>query len=400
VIEAHAQPRGGRGLLSSTDVGTTNRARLLQALADQGPLSRADLARLIKVPRATVGTIVSGLLTAGVLEEDEPQAPADGIGKPSRPLWFGRDAALCGAITIDAGSVEVAVVDARGEIRNRATEPLPAGASSAKVERLVLDAARAVLGPYAGGLTGIGLLAPALCDHEAGEVVASTVVPGLVGTRLPALLGAELDAPVLLEQDVRALAVGERWFGAARGREHFAALQLGAGVGAGIILTGHLLDGRGGYTAQLGHTCVDINGAQCSCGLRGCWETIASTRWLRTESARRGVTGGRSTTPRRLARHAEAGDLAAAELMADYIDNLSVGIASLVQLLSLQLFILHGDVVYAGEPMRQRLEQRVIARSLPALGAGVRIVFSDLDRDSGLLGAAALVLTRHFGISV
>jgi len=137
VIEAHAQPRGGRGLLSSTDVGSTNRARLLQALADQGPLSRADLARLIRVPRATVGTIVSGLLTAGVLEEDEPQAPVDGIGKPSRPLWFGRDAALCGAITIDAGSVEVAVVDARGEVRSRGTEPLPAGASSAKVERLV-----------------------------------------------------------------------------------------------------------------------------------------------------------------------------------------------------------------------------------------------------------------------
>ena len=398
--EAHDRPRGSRGLLSSTDVGTTNRARLLQALVDQGPLSRADLARLIRVPRATVGTIVNGLLAADVLEEDEPQAPADGIGKPSRPLWFGRDAALCGAISIDAGSVEVAVVDARGEIRARAAEALPVGASAAKIERQVVAAAQAVLGPHAGRLTGIGLLAPALCDHEASEVVACTVVPGLVGTRLPALLSDALGSPVLLEQDVRALAVGERWFGAARGREDFAALQLGVGVGAGIVLTGHLLDGRGGYTAQLGHTCVDVNGAQCSCGLRGCWETIASTRWLRAESARRGITGGRSTTPRRLARRAEAGDLAAGRLMADYTDNLSVGIASLVQLLSLQLFILHGDVVHAGEPMRQRLEQRVIERSLPALGDGVRIVFSELDQDSGLLGAAALVLTRHFGINV
>lgn len=400
MVETHAQPRSSRGLLSSTDVGSANRARLLQALADQGPLSRADLARLIRVPRATVGTIVSGLLTAGVLEEDEPQAPVDGIGKPSRPLWFGRDAAVCGAITIDAGSVEVAVVDARGEVRSRATEDLPADASPVAIERQVVAAAKTILGPHAGALTGVGLLVPALCDHEAGEVVACTVVPGLVDTRLPALLSDALGSPVLLEQDVRALAVGERWFGAARGREDFAALHIGVGVGAGIILTGHLLDGRGGYTAQLGHTCVDINGAQCSCGLRGCWETIASTRWLRTESARRGVTGGRSTTPRRVARRAEAGDLAAAELMADYVDNLSIGIASLVQLLSLQLFILHGDVVHAGEPMRQQLERRVIQRSLPALGEGVRIVFSELDRDSGLLGAAALVLTRHFGISV
>ncbi len=391
--------RLGRGLLSSTDVGSTNRARLLQALVDRGPSSRADLARVIDVPRATVSTIVNGLLAAGVLEENEPRAPAEGIGKPSRPLWFGRDAALCGAITVDAGAVEVAIVDARGEIRSRAVGPLAADRSRAKVERQVLAVATPVLGAHAGQLTGIGMTAPALCDPQAGQVVACTPVPGLVGTRLPTLLADQFDCPVLLEQDVRAFAVGEKWFGVARGCEDFAALQLGVGVGAGIMLMGHLFNGHTAYTAQLGHTCVDVNGIACTCGLRGCWETIASTRWLRAESARRGIAGGRSTSPRRLARRAAAGDLAAARLMSDYIDNLSIGIASLVQLLSLQLFILHGEVVHAGEDLRRQLEERVIARSLPALGEGVRIVFSELDQDSVLLGAAATVLTRHFGIS-
>ncbi len=390
-----SSPSGG--LLSSSDVGTANRARVLQSLLESGPTSRADLARRINVQRATVSTIVTGLLQSGILVEDEAQPRSGGAGKPARPLSFAPESLLSGAVAVSRGVVETAVIDARGVLLSRHRDTLPTGCGSAELERRVLDAAEGVLGAYRGRLRGVGLTVPALCDPEAGTVLACTAVPGLVGTALPRSLETRFGAPVRLEQDVRAFAIGEKWFGQGRGRSDFAALQIDVGVGAGIMLPGHLLEGVRGYTTQLGHTCIDPNGARCTCGLRGCWETVASTRWLRAEAARRGVTGGRGTSPGRLAARSADGDRVARQLLEDYADNLAIGMANLVQLLSLRVFIVHGDVVHAGEDFRAVLQQRVVERSMPALADGIEVLFSELDQDSGLLGAAAIVLSHHLG---
>lgn len=387
------------GLLSSIDVGNANRARLLQALLDDGPTSRADLARRINVPRATISSIVSGLLEAGVLQEDPPQPRIDGVGKPPRPLWFAPDALPCGAISVGRGTVDTAVINARGEILARSRTPISPDGAPATLDRDILAATSAVFGSFEGRLSGIGLTVPALCHADTGRVLACTPVPGLVGTRLPQLLSEEYGVLCVIEQDVRAFAVGEKWFGLGRGMPDFAALQFGAGVGAGIMLSGHLMSGRDGHSVQLGHTCVVADGPACSCGLRGCWETLAGNRWLRSEAVRRGIVGGRDTTPKRLAGRQAAGDGEAAALLAAYGDNLAIGIANLVQLLSLQLFIIHGDVVNAGEEFRTDLQRRVVSRCLPALAEGVRVQFSDLDQDAGLLGAAAAVLTRQLGVT-
>lgn len=400
-VSAAPRSRATRGvLLSSSDVGSANRAKILQALLEHGPTSRADLARLVNVQRATVSTIATGLIDAGLLVEGDAQRPADGIGKPARPLRFAPYALLSGAVAITRGQVEVAVVDARGEILDRHRSDVATDCAAKDLRDHVLNVAAAALAGYAEHLGGIGVTVPALCDPAVGRVLVCTAVPGLVDADLPDALQARFGVPVRLEQDVRAFAIGEKWFGRGRGRSDFAAVHVGVGVGAGVMLPGHhLLEGVRGYTTQLGHTCVDPDGARCTCGLRGCWETIASTRWLRTEAARRGVTGGRDTTPGRLAKRAESGDGAARQLLGDYADNLAIGMANLVQLLSLRLFIVDGDVVQAGEDFRAELERRVVARCMPALAEGVEVVFSELDQDSGLLGAGAAVLARQVGVS-
>jgi predicted NBD/HSP70 family sugar kinase len=191
--------------------------------------------------------------------------------------------------------------------------------------------------------------------------------------------------------------VGEKWFGLGRGRRDFAALQFDIGVGGGIMLDGHLWGGRTQYTMQLGHTCVDLHGARCNCGLSGCWETIAGLRWLRQAAVAAGLPGGRSTSPSRLRRRVEGGDAVAAAVLDRYSDHLAIGIANLVQMLSLDLFILHGAVVHAGPSFLAELQRKVIARTMPELATGVELVYSQLDQDSILLGAAAVVLTRHLG---
>ena len=97
---------------------------------------------------------------------------------------------------------------------------------------------------------------------------------------------------------------------------------------------------------------------------------------------------------------AEVGDADAGKLLDEYANNIAIGLANFVQLFSLDLFILHGDVVKGGVPMLDRIQSAVARRSLRVLVADIRLSFSALDRDSGLLGAAATVMTSVFGISV
>ncbi|WP_089155433.1 ROK family transcriptional regulator [Micromonospora sp. NBS 11-29] len=397
--DAQAPTRTGRRttLLSSEDVGAANRAKIMQALADHGPLSRAELARMAGVPRGTIGVIVSSLIESELLQETRVRRTTATVGQPPRPLWFGPRLGPTGAVVIQPGTVRTAVVDVRGRILAADTATFPVDAGGEELERLLTGHVLGVLAPFAGRIAGTGVTVPAICDPATGEILACTPLPGLVGSGLSAQLARLTGAPVTLEEDVRALALGQRWFGRAQGAEDFVALQLGPGIGAAIMSGGRLL--RGDLRiSEIGHTCVNVDGERCPCGLTGCWETIASTRWLRREAARRGVGDAASTTPAELVALAEKGDRPADELLDDYADHVAVGIANLVHMLALSLFILHGDVVGGGVVLRDRVRAAVDARVLPQLAGRARVEFSELDQEAGLLGAAAVVITHQLGI--
>jgi predicted NBD/HSP70 family sugar kinase len=386
-------------LLSSGDVGTQNRARIFQALADHGPLSRADLARMAGVPRATIGTIVSGLLTSGLLEERAARRTVAAVGQPPRPLWFGPRLGVRGAVLVQPGVMRVAVVDVQGTVLAEDETVFPPAAPRGELGQRLLAGAARVLGPLAGQLTGTGIAVPALCDSDRAEVLACTPLPGLVGTSLPRDLEQQTGAPVVLEEDVRALALGQRWFGRARGVGDFAALQLGEGIGAAIMTGGRLRRGELAIS-EVGHTCVDLHGAACPCGLTGCWETIASLGWLRDEAGRMAIPGAAGSTPGTLAARRADGDQAADRLLGVYADHIAVGIANLVHVLSLSLFILDGDVTGGGAPLRDEIQAAVRRRTLPQISGRPQVEFSGLGQRAGLLGAAAAVLTRQLGILV
>jgi predicted NBD/HSP70 family sugar kinase len=394
---AMTRPAAGPTLLSSEDVGAANKAKVMQALADHGPLSRADLARMAGVPRGTIGAIVNNLIAAGLLQETAVRRTVASVGQPPRPLWFGPRLGHSGAILIQPGAIRAAVVDVHGTIITEKTTTFPVSATRRALERQLLVRAMRVLRPFIGDLAGVGIAVPALCDAESAQVLACTPLPGLVGTHLPQLLTQETGVPTILEEDVRALALGQRWFGQARGIDNFVALQIGTGIGAAIMNSGRLLRGESGMS-EVGHTCVDIKGERCGCGLTGCWETIASTHWLRDQALRRGIAG-EGSAPRRLAARAEAGDATADDLLHLYADHIAIGIANMVHLLSLPLFILHGEVIHGGAYLRTLIQEAVTRRTLAQFHNRATVEFSALDQEAGVLGAAAAVITRHLAIA-
>ena len=396
MLARRTEPLDGPVLLTTHQIGDVNRSRVLQSFCDHGPLSRADLARLAGVPRATIGAIVQGLLDAGLLEEQAPDRDGK-VGKPGRPLWFGPDAALSVAVGFDETHVRAALVNARGERLAESAVPLETATASAEALLTAVErAVRATL-PDGRSVLAVGVVVPGVCDTRAGEVIGSGQLPGSVGTGLSTTLAARLGLTVLVDNDARAQALGEKWFGDGRGIPTFASVQTGTGLGVGLVLGGHLFRGDDGRSGELGHTRVVSDGELCRCGLSGCWETVATLPWLRARAEQVGLPGAARTTTATLT---ALGTAQAETLLQAYADNVGVGLANLVNLHGTRRIILHGDVVGGGEAMRARIEAATRQRCLGYLRADVYVTLSALDTDAALLGAAGLVLSETFRLAV
>lgn len=391
------RPGSNRPVLLTTHViGDVNRSRVLQAFVDHGALSRAELARLAGVPRATMGTIVQSLMDAELLEELTPD-PMGRVGKPGRPLWFAPRSGLSLAVGFDDVRVRASLVNARGERLAEHSADLVTARADAPTLLSTVEAAVRVVLPQGESVMGLGIAIPGVCDTRAGEVVASGPLPGAVGTDLTRRLGAAFGLPVLVDNDARTQALGEQWFGEGRGRGTFASVLTGTGLGVGVVLAGRLFRGDDGRVGELGHTQVVVDGELCRCGLRGCWETVASVRWLRAEAARRGLAQAADTTTASLF---ALGTPAADELLTQYASHLAAGLSTLVNLLGTRTLIMHGDVNGGGEAMRVLLEQALREATLGYLSPEVSVVLSELDADASLVGAAALVLSETFRLAV
>lgn len=394
-VSANDRPRGEKktakkesSLLSPRRVGALNRSRVLRALTDHGPLSRSDLAREAGVTRATMGTIVQSLIDSGLLEEHEAIG-SGGIGKPARPVWFAPGAGLAVAASMSSSGVEACLVDAVGTVRARQSVPFT---DRADADAVVDAVATAVANASEGAEpVGVGIAVPGLCDTSVGEVIGSGQVPGARGRAIATRLAEQTGLPVFVDNDSRTQALAERWFGLGRGLDTFAAVQTGDGLGVGLVLEGVIVRSRRGSAGEVGHTAVVIDGDLCSCGLRGCWETIANLGWLRREAKAAGLTGASVMTCARLTSMAGE-DETAAELLDVYARHLAIGLANLNQVLSLETFIVHGDVLGGGEEFRARLERHARARSLTRLS----VRRSELGAGATLLGASALVLSETF----
>lgn len=378
-------PSDFAGLLSPRAVGGLNRARVLRALADHGPLSRSDLAQLAGVSRATIGTIVQGLIDDDVLDEGAP-VDRGHVGKPARPVWFAAGAGMVAALELSRNGVHGALVDARGSVFADEFVAFRDVESQGEVVKVTAQLAAAI--SEGRSVIGAGIAVPGTIDLTTGEVVGSIQVPGAEGNRLLTEVRRATGLATFVENDSRAQALAEYWFGLARGMTTFVSVQTGAGLSVGLVLDRVLFRGPHGLSGELGHTAVDINGDECTCGLRGCWETVASIGWMRRVALEKGIAGARSMTCTKLQRLAERGDTSAQALIEEYADHLAIGLANLRALLGSDYFIVHGDAVGGGESFRMLLNNATDARSL----GPVRIAFSELGEKASVLGAAAVVL--------
>jgi glucokinase len=280
-------------------------------------------------------------------------------------------------LAIDIGGTKLAVgtVDARGVLSNRRDAPTPRTGDAEHVFAALTALIDAV---DDAGITAVGVGCGGPMDHG-GEHVSPLNIPAWRAFPLRTRLHEHCGVPVHIDNDAKALALGEGWAGAAAGVANYIALVVSTGVGGGIVLDGRLLDGHDGNAGHIGHMIVVPDGHECACGARGCLEAEASG----TAIAK--ITGA---SPRE------------APLDRRILTGMLVGraIASVANLLDLQLAVVSGSVALGfGAPFYEAAQHEIDGRARLAFSRGTRIVPGALGADGPLIGAARVAMRLGFG---
>nr|WP_262414367.1 ROK family protein [Streptomyces acidipaludis] len=291
-----------------------------------------------------------------------------------------------GAVELVPGRIRAAVLDMSGRVLER-TET---GYDAATAVPADLDAALArAAGVFAGGAPqGIGVAAAGLVDPDAGLITEVNDVPALRGYPVAERLRALTGVPVRVEHHARLQVLGDRWFGPGRGRRTFASVSTGEVLGVGILYAGQVLAPPGGRSGA--HMTVSASGERCTCGSRGCWKTVATTRWLRARARAAGLGDAIS-----LGALVEREDAAAGQVLAEYAENVALGLVNIQQLFAPGLFVLHGEAREGGERFRGLIEERLRSDVVWDGAEQPRVLVSTAAVDDvALLGGAGMVLSQ------
>jgi glucokinase len=285
-------------------------------------------------------------------------------------------------LALDVGGTKLAagVVDGDGRLQARAARPTPRQPDGEAVLAALLEAADEVRTGHETAC-GVGSGGPMT---RGGEEVSPLNIPGWRAFPLRARLEEALGLPTHIDNDAKALALGEGWVGAAQGERDFIAMVVSTGVGGGIVLDGRLLDGAQANAGHIGHVIVEPDGAWCACGARGCLEAEASGTGI---AARLGRPAAEADEAERV----RAGTL------------VGRAVASTVALLDLRLAVVAGSVALGfGAPFFAAAQAELEARARLSFARGARIQPAGLGDEGPLVGAAAVAfraLGRDIGVA-
>lgn len=252
----------------------------------------------------------------------------------------------------------------------------------------------------ASDLAGVGIGVPGFILIEKGVILGSHNMPGFEDYPARDEIERRLGAPVVLENDANAAALGEFLLGSGRGTSIMALLTLGTGLGSGIVIDGKLLHGAHGIGAELGHIIVEPGGEQCGCGQRGCLERYASATYL-AQYARRLIEQDRresslaevlATTGQLDAKDVQQaageGDKLAREVWDRAVEYLAVGCVNLCRVLDPDVIVLGGGMAKAGENLLEPLGRHFRRLHWEISPPRTALVLGDLGNDAGVIGAA------------
>ena len=367
-----------------------NTLELLRLVKHHAPCSRADLVRISGLTAPTVSALIAALQQAGVVKFIGDGKPNG--GRPPRLIEFNGEHAFLVGVDIGGTYLRIALADLSGKIRGRWLRELTAARTPKVVTDLVTVGIHEICeqaGVPEKKILELAVGAPGITDVRSGRVLSAPNLTGWHDVPLRDLLREKTGIPTTVENDVNLAALGEHWCGIAREVNDFVFLAVGTGVGAGIMMNGHLHHGANWSAGELGYLMIPgLPHNALSVDRLGALESAIGGRnieraWRERNSTKNGV---RSLRASQILQLGEKGDRAARELLENSAEHLAVAITNMHLVLDVSLVVLGGGV--ANDALR-KLTSLYLSRNE---FARPKLVLSSLGADAQLMGAVRLAL--------
>lgn len=390
---------------NSKYISRLNKVKTINIIRNNDGISRAGTAKKSGLSAPTITRIVENLIADGLVTEIG-EGKSSGGRRPTLLRFSGGNNYVIG---IDLGTTNIYGVlsDLDANIIAEKQRPTPIEAGFEKVmERTasVIDDLKAQLGRDGKHILGIGMAVAGLINRDRNIVALSPDFHWQDADVIGALNRYQ-NFPIIFDNVTRVMALGELSYGIGRTLDNFICVNVGYGIGAGIILDGKPLYGPIGMAGEFGHITLDKDSnAQCDCGNFGCLEALASGNAI-AKTAQKALRDGKTSsltemcngdiprvTARRVADAAEAGDALALDILNQAFEYLGIGIAGLINLLTPEAVVIGGGVAQAGDILFDNVRKTIRRRGLTQIAQDVTIQPATYGLRAAAMGAVSLIL--------
>ena len=388
-------------------INKLNKVKVLNLIRNSDRISRADIAKTTKLSAPTVSRIVESLMDVGLVDET---GPGDSTGG-RRPTLLKFSADNNFIIGIDLGTTNIYGVLSNLEAKIIAEKSRPTlvqeGFQSVMQRTAeVIEELKGQLGDKADRIFGVGMAVAGLINRDRNIVEFS---PDFHWHNVDVVgeLSRWHNMPIVFDNVTRVMALGEYCYGIGKQFKNFVCVNVGYGIGAGIIMNGEPLYGPKGMAGEFGHFTLERDsGVQCECGNFGCLEALASGNALAKAARSKLQAGAKSSledmcgndlgniTAKMIADAAKQGDAVAWDVFNRSAEFLGIGIAGLINLLSPEAIVIGGGVAQSGDILFDMVRKTVNSRALNKISREVSILPATFGMRAAVMGAISLILDK------
>ncbi|MFZ0370556.1 MAG: ROK family transcriptional regulator [Halobacillus sp.] len=385
-----------------------NRSIILNMIREEGPISRAEIAKQTRLTPPTVSNIVKELINTQFVIETT-QGMSKGGRKPTL-LEINADQFYTLGIDVGTFHMKFVVTNLFGDLKDVTSLPIGNYPGNEDILSIMKQGIQELL--YSGNndpdkFLGIGVGMHGIVDPEEGI---SLFAPSFQLRNIPIKEELEKDFNMIVkvENDARTMTLGEYWFGNGNDADNMVGVNVGNGIGAGMMIKGRLFHGENSIAGEIGHVTIDLSGPKCTCGNYGCLQTLAAGPAI-AERARKELKTGKPSIIHELVdgdfekvdgqvvyQAACEGDEFSIDLLNQTGRYLGIGLTNLIHTINPKRIIVGGGVSNAGDFLMKGIEETIQSRGLTDKAKETSIVLSKLGEHASAIGACVLVLEEFF----